>query len=191
MRNWLLGLSAILLSACSSAPVNVQYYLLDEPDLNADIAVTKVDKKLVQAHLDKLMLAKYLRQNKLAILEDNQVYFANQHLWAQALNQGIASALANDVNLGSKVNLMQPNEPGHDNSDYAVQIAIEHLVATQDNQAILQGKFWILSDKQVVKSEVFKFSIGLQQDGFSHSVKQQRALVGKLAQQLQSALISL
>lgn len=188
MKRGLFILSLILLSACSSAPIKVQYYLLGEPKISLPITNGENTSKVVKASLDKLVLAKYLRQNKLTILDGNQLYFANQHLWAEDLNKAIASALAQDVNEHSKVKLLLRGEPEHRETDYKVELKVEHLVATQRHTALLKGHLWLLNKNQVLIEEAFIFSLPLEQAGFAHSVKQQRELVSLLAQKIEAAL---
>ncbi len=182
---WLL--LALMLTACSSAPVKVQYYLLDE--VSSEMTQTDASPQTkMTVSLDKLRLAKYLRQNKLTILDGNQLYFANQHLWAEKLEQGLAHALAADLAAQSAISLLQQNDPGFEQAALSVQLKIDHLAATQDGRVILQGQFWLVKDKQVLAAEAFNFASELQTSGFGHSVKQQRLLVKQLAKQLQRSI---
>jgi len=182
IKTTVLLLTSLLLGACSNAPVTMQHYVLDQqlnayqsPNHNAGTQVT----------LTRIKLARYLQQSQLAILQqNNQLYFASQHVWAEELNHGISRALRNDINQQQDMYLFAENEPGHQQSQYQLEIQIDHLVATDKAKVILAGKLWLLAQQQLKTSSPFYFELDLTEDGFSHSVTQQRQLLRQLAQQI-------
>lgn len=171
-----------LLSACSSAPVTLKHYLLDQ-QLNAYQGQTYNGETLVT--LQRIKLARYLQQSQLAMLQqDNQLYFASQHVWAEELNHGISRALRNDINQQQDMYIFAANEPGQKQSQYQLQIQIDHLVATDQSKVMLAGKFWLMQQQELKASTPFYFEASLSQDGFDHAVSQQRKLLSQLAEKI-------
>ena len=87
---------AVLLSACSSSPVEpIQYYTLDnvselpdEPEAPKRIIVFK-----------NLTLAEYLQQSYLTFQSDaHRLHYASRHIWAENLQTSIEKVLLKDLN---------------------------------------------------------------------------------------------
>lgn len=185
------------LAACSSqAQLSVNYYILDHElaayQQSSSTAKHNPDKQIV---LSQVRLAKYLEQSQLTILQNNhQLYYTSQHVWSEQLKHAIARALVNDFNTASNdYHLVLKNEPTSHDSRYQLQLQLDHLVATDDSEVILAGKFWLLDHQknkkgELVASSPFYFSKDLSENGFSHSVKQQRQLLKQLANRISSVL---
>lgn len=188
MKKALIFLSVIMLSACSSKPVSMHYYLLDQ----STQAYQQLDAQPVKGKtitLSPVKLAKYLQQAQLVILKNShQLYYSNQNVWAEPLSYGVSRALINQVNSSSEHQLKLASEPHGQSSDYQLQLQIDHLVATENSQAILAGKFWLLKKGQLITNQPFYYEIDLTADGFAHAVGQQRQLINKLAQKIIEAV---
>ncbi len=185
MRISLILLTFIMVSACATAPSSIQYYLLD--NAVEDTAAARVplsDKKVV---LTKLELATYLQNPNLPLLQhEHGVLFANQSAWAEPLQQGIKRALVNDFNRISNYQLVLDTMPNSQQSDYQLQITIDHFAATDTSEVILVGNYWLSKGKMVISEHAFSMKQTLEHDGFAHSVSQQRQLLTQLAQQIAS-----
>ena len=182
IKNLIFFTLVTLLTGCSSPPVELKHYLLDQ---KLDVYKNTRVQGDIRVELQRIKLARYLQQSQLAILQqDNQLYFASQHVWAEELHHGISRALVNDINLDKEIHIFTPSEPGNHQSQYQLELQIDHLVATDDAKVILAGKLWLLDGKKVKASTPFYFHSELQGDGFSQAVTQQRQLLSQLAQKI-------
>jgi uncharacterized lipoprotein YmbA len=174
MRIIFIVLISILLSACSSAPTRINYYLLDANVVNSENkAEAKTGKTIT---LEKLQLAHYLESIRLPLLQHNQgVVYASQHVWAEPLKLSIRRVLVNDFKHFSTHQLRLNSMPNAKNSDYQLQINIDHFSATDNSTVILSGSYWLNKNEHY-----FHFEQALTTDGFNHSVGQQRKLISDL-----------
>lgn len=180
----------LMLSACSSAPVKVDYYLLDK-DVSA-YQNTADTTSLPQLSISRIKLADYLNQPQLAILQnDNRIYYASQHLWAESLYNNIRRSLVNELGKTSKYQVRLISDPSNGNPDYQLDIQIDHLVATDNAKVILAGKFWLMKANKVLTRRDFYLQKDLTNSGFSHAIEQQRLLITELSQQIDTTLLPL
>lgn len=180
MRLTFIVLISILLCACSSVPTQINYYLLDSSIIGVkNKTETKTGKTIT---LEKLQLAHYLESVRLPLLQHDQgVVYASQHVWAEPLQLSISRVLVHDFKNSSAHKLRLTTMPNAENSDYLLQIHIDHFSATDDSTVILTGSYWLNNDEHS-----FHFKKALTADGFNHSVGQQRLLISELAQMITS-----
>ncbi|MFW5426462.1 MAG: membrane integrity-associated transporter subunit PqiC [Methylophagaceae bacterium] len=178
MRTTFITLISILLSACSSAPTQINYYLLDATAVAYENKTELNTSKTIT--LKKLQLAHYLESVRLPLLQNNQgVVYASQHVWAEPLQLSISRVLVHDFKHDSKHNLRLSSMPNAQNSDFQLQIQIDHFSATDNSTVILSGSYWLNENEYS-----FHFKRALTADGFNHSVGQQRALISELVKMI-------
>lgn len=187
MRSLFIIIIGIMLTACSSSPVKVSYYLLDQ-----DTSVYKNNnalEKRPQLSITRVKLSNYLTQSQLAILQDNnQIYYASQHLWAESLYSNVRRSLVNDLNSQSHYQVRLSGDPSSSVDGYQLDIQIDHLVATDQSNVILAGKYWILKGGKIVSFRDFYLTKALTESGFNHSITQQRQLLRLLADDINQVL---
>lgn len=177
-------LVAWLLTACSATPERPNYYLLANhlPEASSPPATAVLT-------LNRLVLADYLNQSSLAMLQgEHQLLFANQHIWAEPLQQGISRVLSHDLSEVSGQSLLLPGEPGALSSDFQLELEIHQFLPTDNGEVVLRGKLWVLADNNLLGSESFDFSVSLEGDGYSQSVARQRQLIRLLAEKIASVI---
>lgn len=188
MKRIILLASIALLSACSSAPNKVNYYLLDK-DVSPyqQTAPASVDKPHLT--LMRVKLASYLSQPQLAMQQqNNQIYYATQHLWAESLYENIRRSLINDLTHVSDYQVRLASDPKLTENEIKLEIQIDHLVATDSGKVILAGKYWLIEGKNAIVKQDFYFSEKLTQSGFSYAIEQQRGLLKQLSAQINQSL---
>jgi uncharacterized lipoprotein YmbA len=178
-------LVTLIISACSTVPSQINYHLLDSTMTDVGNNQKRItDKKIT---LQKLQLAKYLQSASLPLLQqDHGVIYANQHVWAEPLQLSIQRVLVNDFNQFSTHQLLLDNMPNAANSDYQLQIQIDHFSATDNSEVVLIGTYWVSDDKTVSNGQPFFFKRQLDLDGFSYAIGQQRLLINELAKMIAS-----
>lgn len=188
-KNTLCSLFAVIaLTACSSPPPQLHYYLLDQ-----DVAAYQLQGRgnLTSVSLEQVKLARYLQQSQLAILNGHTLSFSSQDVWAEELRHGISRSLVNDFNLSRQYRLQLPSQPGENQPRYQLQLQVDHLVATDDGKVILAGQYWIMDQGKVAVHKSFYLEQALKQDGFEHAVSLQRKTLSSLAQEMIGQLTAL
>jgi len=178
-------LVSLMISACSTVPSQINYYLLDSAinDVGHHQKLTTAKKITLQ----KLQLAKYLQSASLPLLQqDHGVIYANQHVWAEPLQLSIQRVLVNDFNQLSSHQLFLDNMPNAVNSDYQLQIQIDHFSATNNSEVVLIGTYWLSNHKIASNGQPFFFKQQLDVDGFSYAIGQQRLLITELVKMIAS-----
>lgn len=190
MKKLIFTISALMLTACSSAPIKVNYYLLDRDTTAYQNTVNTAS--LPQLSISRIRLADYLNQPQLTILQkDSQIYYANQHLWAESLYSNIRRSLVNELGKTGNYQVRLVSDPSSGNQDYQLDLQIDHLVATDNSEVILAGKYWLIKDNKVIVRRDFYLNKNLANNGFSHAIEQQRLLLTELSQQIDKALLPL
>ncbi|MBR9910861.1 MAG: membrane integrity-associated transporter subunit PqiC [Gammaproteobacteria bacterium] len=215
---FLLLVTALLLSACASAPQPLQYYVLDTGAAADDIVEGTADDIIegtagniiegtaggppedqasnktaadsgISIRLQGIKLARYLAQANMTLLRgDHSIYYASQHVWAEPLEQGFKRALARDLSESGGIQLLLEDEPAARPAQRELLLQIDNFTATEDSRALLVGKFWLFQKGELVVSRQFQFSRTLTDDGYLHAVQQQRALIAELAQSVRAAV---
>lgn len=188
MKRMIILVSIALLSACSSAPNQVHYYLLDK-DTTPYQQKTSTSADVPHLSLMRVKLASYLSQPQLAMQQkNNQIYYATQHLWAESLYENIRRSLVNDLTYVSDYQVRLASDPKLTQDEIKLEIQIDHLVATDSGKVILAGKYWLIKGKNAISKQDFYFSENLAQSGFSYAIEQERALLKQLAEQINQSL---
>ncbi|MCD9460553.1 membrane integrity-associated transporter subunit PqiC [Marinibactrum halimedae] len=182
-----------ILAACSSAPIPIEYYLLDTGyNTQAHSVIHSHDAhnttELPRVLLKNLTIANYLEQNELSILEANhKIYYANQHLWGEPIKVGLARALQHDLAKSKSALLVLPNEPDALEASTILTVKIDHFSATDSGEVILTGTFWIDNGQHTVRIPFNETEI-LESTGFKFAVTQQRQLIQNLSEIIAQAM---
>ena len=175
----------IVLQACTSAPININYYLLHTAEGQNVAQKSPQATKIV---LGKIILADYLRQNSLVIqLNKNQLYYSPLDIWAESLDVGINKALLADLNQQTgDYQYTRFAAPQSTSATYELVIEIEHFLASNDSTVIASGNYWLIdkSTGKVTFSDNFYLQKDLSTDGYSHAVAQLRVLLNSLSQNI-------
>ena len=167
MKLLLVMLFCVLLQACTSAPDNVNYYLLHTAGEENLANKPTQSPKIVLA---KIMLADYLRQNSLVLqVNKNQLYYSALDIWAENLESGISKALLTDLNRQTgNYQYMRYAAPDSESASHELIVEMEHFLATNDSKVIGSGNYWLI-DKASSKY-VFSDKFYLQKDLTKHFV---------------------
>lgn len=172
-----LALLVGFLSACSSAPSSLTYYLLHTTD--DATYVTQEDRTVVV--LDKVTLPEYLKHRGLVYqTSDTNLHISTSHLWAEPVDEGLTKALTSAL-VAQRVSLIRPD---HYTSEEVIHLAlyISDFVSTYEGEVIFSGQYVITQVSGKAQIHRFVFKAPLENDGFSSSIKAMRSTIGKLAE---------
>lgn len=182
-----------LLAGCSSTPQQLNYYFLTPSGeaIETDKAASSQEASIVL--LEEIRLADYLNQSSLTMqLNDYQLYYARQHIWAEPLQSSISKALLNDLNRQRDLRFIGLREPSGAEPAFRLSVQIDHFVATDNAEVIASGKYWLANgDGQLLLDNSFALERSLQRDGYLHAVEQLRGLLAELAQQIGLELVAI
>lgn len=175
----------VLLAACSSAPLSINYYLLNS---NPPPSPTALAEKAIKVELAEIKLADYLQQANLILqLKGNQIYYSRQDAWAENLQFAMAKSLLTDLNhADTAIQYFNYRDPHQGKAGCQLVVEVDHFQATDEALAIAQGSYWLLdsaNDKPLLHKS-FAHELELEQDGYAHAVKQLRHLLTSLSQQI-------
>jgi uncharacterized lipoprotein YmbA len=185
-RPLLFSIFAILLSACSSAPIEpLRYYTLDdisqlpsEPEIPNRVIVFKT-----------LTLAEYLLQSYLTFQADShQLHYSSQHIWAENLQTSIQKVLLKELNKNdSKIVFVKDSDPRARTATEYMSIDIEHLLATSNRSVRLSARYWLNIPKaKANKVGISNIESPLENSGYASSVKEMRKTLTLLADEIKS-----
>lgn len=175
-----------LIAACSSKPIEIHYYsLYDSPKTNASAELDNIDKRI---RIVNLRLADYLQQTGLVMgTEQSELFFSNQHRWAEGLQYSIEKSLLANLNQQSDSSLyLGPKDPDIAKIDYELVIHIEHFFPNSQSQVQASGQYWLkeATGSKVLLKRRFYITESLEQDGYQHSVSKMKVLLARLAKQI-------
>jgi uncharacterized protein len=175
----------VLLSACSSAPLSINYYLLNS---NPPPSPTDLADNAIKVELAEIKLADYLQQANLILqLKGNQIYYSRQDAWAENLQLAMAKSLLTDLNHSdSAIQYLNYRDPHQGKASYQLVLEVDHFQATDESLAIAQGSYWLLdsANNKPIIHQTFALETELEQDGYAHAVIQLRHLLTSLSQQI-------
>lgn len=186
MKNIMLLLFSIVLSACSSTSELTKFYSLNLHDTIAKttdtggLSKTKVVVNLVN-------LAQFLKQDKLVMqVGDYEIYFAEYHRWAEPLENEITKLLIEDLNRYSETfQFVRMSRQSNNSSSIQLHIQIDKFHPTDSSKVFLTGDYEIFKQDQSMHiNKSFNISESLAADGYLHSVEKLKQLVAVLSDQL-------
>jgi len=172
----------LLLTACSGAPVDTQYYLLRDsqlPDSRSLSASTEFA-------LGRVQVASYIDQPGLVLeVGGGQIRPAMHHQWAEPMHQSVRSFLQTQVGNALGEDLFPA---GISPAQTVLEIRIDQLHGTRDGQALLMAYWWLRRDNEVIASHQFSERRALQQDGYAALADAERGLLAELARRIADTL---
>lgn len=170
------------LSACSSAPNALTYYLLHSTEVTS---LPSYDFKQTIV-LDNLTLPEYLKHRGLVYqTSDTNLHISTSHLWAEPVDEGITKLLTKAL-AKKRVSL---NTTSHFPNQATIHMSlhINDFVSTYQGEVLLTGQFVIKQTSGEVKSHPFLFKSPLANDGFSSSIKAMRDTIEQLSLKITKA----
>jgi uncharacterized lipoprotein YmbA len=186
---------SILVSGCSSTPSPTNYYLLNnqpstqfassDQHASESAALEKQNQVIVVSIND---LPEYLEQPHLVMqMSDHQLHYANFHMWAEPLKEGLKKALLADLtSSGSASYFIAENRELKQANLTTLFVNVDFFHATANSKVVLSGQFWLSKPDEIeqLKSQSFYFELQLEKNGYPHSVEKMRVLVSKLADKI-------
>lgn len=185
---YLIFISAIL-TACSSTPEKIKLYSLSVPETKS-LSSGKHRKVILNKpilHITPVKLAGYLNTRNMILQSDQyQINNAHYHLWAEDLDQAIATTLLNKLQpLNDEYILTSDTSFQKHKEQYTLQLKFSAFHATDQSQVITKGKYWLMDKNQkIIILETFNYSLTLKQDGYLHSVKKLNETLDMLAKDI-------
>lgn len=184
VRHFLLLLTVMGVSACTSRSVDLNYYLLHSPQ-SAQHAQPASD---VRVALATVALPDYLHQRQLALqTSGTTLHFSSQHVWAAPQDEAIRRLITSGLRKRD-VGVLDPLLFTQSDSVASVSVSIDDFIPTWEGELILKGEYVIHYGDQHSALNTFDYRTTLQEDGFAHSVAQMRELIDRLSQQLSNDL---
>lgn len=189
MKLSLIVVVLVLLAACASDPVPVNYYLLAPPQ---EMRATVRGADLPAVVIDTVELAAYLRQGGLVMQSgDNQLLVSSTHLWAENLEQAFPRALLQQLQQQTDAYAFYLRLSDFiSRTDYSLHLHIDSLQPSDAGEVVLSGRYQLVaaSDDENPLDVRFFFQRDLTMDGYPHAVEQMQALVGELAASITMSL---
>ncbi|GGF81863.1 PqiC family protein [Alteromonas lipolytica] len=190
MRNWLLVLLLGALSACSSKPISLNYYLLHDPGQSLSQPSRDISAQPT-VFLRTLTVPTYLKQRNLSLqLSASQLHFAPDHLWAEPFDNDLTMAFGEALSLQHSVRLRAQSQwTNPAQTEYILDIQIDDFITTYLGDLVLKGTFRLQApDSQAPQLIQFNYQLPLESDGFAQAVAQMRILVNQLAKDVVAKL---
>jgi len=139
-----------------------------------------------------ISLAEYIdRPNLVTQKEGNQLAVAEDHRWAGDLSASIARVVAADLGRDLKTgNIRTYPWMRDDEIRYQVTLDIRQLHSEADGYAVLEAgwRAYSLPERSLKASQTFTAREALDADGFNASVAAQSRLLGRLSENIATAL---
>lgn len=180
----------VLVGCASSSSSRLNYYLLDSGG-SALTGPERVSEKRPLLLLGDVTLSEFLRQSSLLVqLEDHQMHYALQHVWAEPLEEAIPKALLKDLRQRSNdLNFERGSTEWFGKERYRLKIQIDQFYPDAQQQVVLSGRYWLTTvEGGETVARDFLFTDSLTQDGYGHAVVKMRRLVALLADNLLKTL---
>jgi len=187
-RLFLLVSGILFLAACASNAPSLNYYLLDS-GANSSIvgspSINNTEKSLVL--ISDISLSEFLRQSSLLVqLEDHEMHYALNHVWAEPLADAIPKALLKDLRRsGAEFSFERGTTQWFGKEAYQIKIQIDQFHPNAQQQVLLSGRYWVTNtDRDETIAYDFALTDSLTQDGYGHAVVKMRRLLTTLAKQI-------
>ncbi|MDU0354730.1 ABC-type transport auxiliary lipoprotein family protein [Paraglaciecola aquimarina] len=186
MKTLLTLLCACLLCACSSAPLHVHYYHLDMAQKPNNALEQSASETVLVLPIE---LAEYLQSSSLVMqIEQHQLYYSSNHMWAEQLSTGIYKSLLADLNSRGIAYFISNKTPQHKLANTHLKLIINHFHSTDTSKVLAAGRYSLFkkNHKQGMITKPFYFELELHKDGYAHSVQQLRNLITLIAEQIKA-----
>ena len=194
MKRLLLVCSAwLLLASCASSSPSLNYYLLDSgveaSTIVGSAQANNQGRPLVL--VEEVTLSEFLRQSSLLVqLEDHEMHYALNHVWAEPLVDAIPKVLLKDLRRSSaEFNFERGTTEWFGKEAYRLKIQIDQFHPNTAQQVVMSGRYWVTeSESGDTIARDFSLTESLTQDGYGHAVVKMRRLMTELAQSLLRSL---
>jgi uncharacterized lipoprotein YmbA len=185
-------LSAILLPACSSAPIPINYYSLafsgnSNETSNATLESLNISQKLKRVSISPVILPSFLSQAGIVTqLDNHQIKIANYNLWAEPLDKVIAKLLVRELNTKSKYYQFERMiGPWNADSSLNLRIEFEKFHISSDSRVVIGGRYGLFDkQKTLTFDKYFDIHKDLKRDGYLHAVEQLSQSVTDLSDEI-------
>ncbi|MEW9799221.1 PqiC family protein [Alteromonas sp. CYL-A6] len=179
----MISLVLLLLSACTSSPSGITYYLLHavqtQQPPQPDHAVT--------VNIRTIVLPDYLNKPQLALqTSPSTLHYASAHAWAETPENGVVNELAQVFRHHGVAT--QSRFARYDDTVWQLDVHIDDFIPTWQGEVILKGAFTLVSPDGQHTTQTFDYRKDLREDGFAHSVEMMRDVLDSLAQQISRQL---
>ncbi|MEN8174830.1 MAG: PqiC family protein [Pseudomonadota bacterium] len=179
------------LTGCNTAG-GVRYYLLDsvnQPGGDTPTTAGKAAQQMPRVGIGPLALADYLQRANIVTREQaNRVKVSPNHKWAEPLEKGMLTALANDLEsrLGNQPVAVHPWPPGTQ-LDYQIRLDVSRYIA--DTEAVELHVRWQLASAtgRGITGGSSDIREPLPGPGYDEVVAAMSRALGKLADELAAA----
>jgi uncharacterized lipoprotein YmbA len=190
MNRLLVIFCSLVLVGCASSSSRLIYYLLDSGQ-SAITGSGQSSERKPLVLLEEVTLGELLRQSSLLVqLEDHQMHYALQHVWAEPLGEAIPKTLLKDLRQHSDdFNFEQGSTEWFGKEAYRLRIQIDQFYPNTEQQVLLAGRYWVTTvESGETVAQDFSMTETLTQDGYGHAVVKMRRLIGLLSDSLLKSL---
>jgi len=184
----------ILCSSCSTTPITVNYYTLNNIETSASSSKNKGEDHLQPLILiSPIVLADFLTTGALVMqLESHKIQLSNQHRWAHNLSEAIAINLLKKLSITTTTHQFElPNYHWQSDVQAHLKIRVEQFIVTADQHTLIAGSFWLLdNNKRLVKKQAFEIRKTLNHAGYNHAVAQLESSLSVLAEQIRNLILT-
>lgn len=188
-RHLVVGVTALLLSACGSSPVIEDHYysLVLAAGDSAGTEVAQGAAAILV--ISSVQLPAYLERRGLPMQTGpNQITTANHHLWAEPLDEAIAKVLAGDIAARTDgIDVERAAGRHSPEGDCRLRLEFDAFHPTSNSRAVARGRFWIVAGDKSSR-HAFNISRTLTTDGYAHAVDRLRETLQSLADQVADEL---
>jgi uncharacterized lipoprotein YmbA len=172
----------LFITACSSAPVETQYYLLRQEKAPQTRALVASE----DFALGKVEIATYIDQPGMVLeVGPGQIHPALHHQWAEPMRQGVRYFLQREISAALGKDLFPK---ALSDADTIIEIRVDQLHGTSDGQAVILAYWWLKKDGQIKSPHQFGETSPLARDGYEALAKAERALLRGLAASIAKTL---
>jgi uncharacterized lipoprotein YmbA len=183
----------IVLASCATSSPSLNYYLLDSGDASTSIVGSvgqnKKSERLVL--VGDVTLGEFLRQSSLLVeLDDNEMHFAMNHVWAEPLVDELPKVLLKDLRRNNtEFNFKRGTTEWLGKEAYSLKIHIDQFHPNAKQEVIMSGRYWVTDTVTgQTREKDFLLSDTLTEDNYGHAVVKMRRLITLLAESLVRSL---
>ena len=189
MKRLLLICSGLIaLASCATPSPSLNYYLLDSGVGSTSIVGTAEQNKNERLVLvGDVTLGEFLRQSSLLVeLDDNEMHFAMNHVWAEPLVEQIPKVLLKDLRRSNtEFHFERETSEWFGKEVYSVKIQIDQFHPNARQEVVMSGRYWVTDiGSGQTKEKDFFLSDTLTEDNYGHAIVKMRRLITVLSESL-------
>lgn len=189
MKRLLLICSGLIaLVSCATPSPSLNYYLLDSGVGSTSIVGTVEQNKNERLVLvGDVTLGEFLRQSSLLVeLDDNEMHFAMNHVWAEPLVEQIPKVLLKDLRRSNtEFHFERETSEWFGKEVYSVKIQIDQFHPNARQEVVMSGRYWVTDiGSGQTKEKDFFLSDTLTEDNYGHAIVKMRRLITVLSESL-------